>query len=121
VFRAANIHRVALPLVIAMAIVAIAIPTCRMINCDMDMGKGMPFMPRGLGIFNPACAGEWVTSTGPSAIVPSGVQSLLLTLIAAVVAVVALFAPQFTARPVFAFSAQPPPPPESPRGERFRV
>ncbi len=110
-----------MPLVVVLAIVAIAVPTCRMINCEMDMSKGMPFMPRGLGIYNPACGGEWLTTTGPKGVVPGGAESLLLSFAVAVVMAVVLFAPQLSARPVFAFSAQPPPPPEDPRGERFRV
>jgi hypothetical protein len=119
VFAFVHNRRFLMPLVIAMALVAIAVPTCRMVGCEMDMGA-MPFMPHGAGFYN-QCSGEWVTSAGPAGVVPPGVDTLMLTLMAAVLVAVVLFSPMMSARPVFAFSAQPPPPPEDPRGERFRV
>lgn len=114
------IRRLALALVIVMAVVAIAIPTCVMVGCDMQMGGGMPFMPHGVGVFND-CPGQWVSSTGPLAVLSSSADTLMLTLLAAVVAAIVVFSPRMVARPVRVSRAEPPPPPEPPRGERFRV
>ena len=80
-------------LIVMMAVVAIAIPTCTMLGCDMSMGQGMPFMPSGTGIYN-ECSGEWFTSTGPAGIVSNGVESLMLSLVAAAFVAAVVLAPR---------------------------
>jgi len=107
-------------LVVMMAVIAIAIPTCTMIGCDMSMGQGMPFMPSGTGIYN-ECSGEWFTSTGPAGIVSNGVESLLLSLVVAAFVAAVVFAPRNVVAVVRASHTEPPPPPEDPLGQRTRI
>lgn len=109
-----------LPLAIVVAIVAIAVPTCRMVGCDMKMGA-MPLMPFSGTHASAACPGQWEFSTTPAGTLPTGSQTLLLTLILALFGAVLLLAPQVVAHPVLTRVSNPPPPPEEPRGERFRV
>jgi hypothetical protein len=109
-----------LPLAIVLAIVAIAVPTCRMVGCDMDMGA-MPFVPFSGEHLSADCPGEWALSSSPASSLPSSPNTLILTLIAALFTAVLLFAPQVAGRPVLARVSNPPPPPDEPRGERFRV
>ncbi len=119
-FAGANNRKVAMALVVMMAVVAIAIPTCTMIGCDMGMGGGMPYMPVGAGIFN-TCSGEWVTSSGPAGVLPNGAENIILTLGALFVAVAMTLVPRESTRIVQALSAEPPPPPETPLGQRARI
>jgi len=116
-----NMNRVLLPLAIMVAMVAIVLPTCQMIGCDMGSMKAMPFMPDG-GAYSD-CPGQWVLNTSHAAgIVPSGADSLTMTFLIAVLAVgVVLFAPQASRRPVVAYTGDPPPPLEDSFGARFRV
>ena len=121
-FRNVNMQRFMLPLAIMMAMVAVVLPTCQMVGCDMNGMGAMPFMPQG-GAYSD-CPGEWVVNTsGPNGIVPSGANSLTFTLMLAILAVVgALFvAPQAALRPVAAYTGDPPPPLEDSFGARFRV
>ena len=116
----ANNRRVATVLVIVMAVIAIAIPTCTMVGCDMGMSGGMPFMPSGTGIYN-SCPGEWVTSTGPSGVLPSGTDNLVLALSAALLVAAVVLAPRATTAEIVSRVAEPPPPPEDPLGQRTRI
>jgi len=116
----AHMRKALLPLAIVVAIVAVAVPTCRMVGCDMDMGA-MPFVPMHGVHFTAPCPGAWELSASPVGTIPSGGNSLLLTFIAALAAVVLLFSPQVVSRPVLARVSNPPPPPDDPLGARFRV
>jgi len=116
----ANNRRVAMALVVMMAVVAIAIPTCTMIGCEMGMSGGMPYMPSGSGIFN-SCAGEWVTNTGPAGVLPSGLENIVLVLGGLVVAVAITAAPRESTSLIHVLAAEPPPPPEDPLGQRTRI
>ena len=118
--RFADMRRFALPLVIMVAVAAIAVPTCRMVGCDMGMGA-MSFLPFNGPHLSSTCGGQWEFSSGPAGIMPSGTDTLLLTLMAAFAAAVVLLAPQLTSRPVLVRVSNPPPPPDDPLGERFRV
>lgn len=118
-FAGNNIRRITLALVIVMALVAIAIPTARMIGCDMSMG-GMPFMPVGAGFYND-CPGEWVTSTGPAGVTSNGLLNLVLTLASALMVAAIVFSPSVSARPVRVVLGEPPGPPSDPRGQRTRI
>jgi hypothetical protein len=113
-------RRLLLPLVVVVAIVAIAIPTCRMVGCDMEMGA-MPFVPFSGPHASSMCPGQWEYSSSPSGIVPTGSDPLLLGFVAMLVAAVALVSPRLTSRPLLAYVGDPPPPPGDPRGARFRV
>ena len=116
----ANNRRVSMVLVMVIAVIAIAIPTCTMIGCDMGMSGGMPFMPKGAGIIN-ACPGEWVTSSGPVGVLPSGVENLLVALSAVLLVAAVVMAPRTSADVRPAIIAEPPPPPEDPLGQRTRI
>ena len=95
---------------------------CRMVGCQMQMGSYMGFMHAGdtAGLFSD-CGGAWTLSDTPTGVVPSGLQTLLLSLFAFIAAALVLLQPQMVARPVRIVDAAPPPPPESPLGVRFRV
>lgn len=111
-------HSALVPLIIVVAFVAIMVPTCQMVGCNGMMP--MPYFGHGTAI-TPDCPGTLVSSSTPVGVVPSAADSLLLTLVSALVAVVVLFAPRQPVRLARAFAATPPPPPEDPRGERLRV
>ncbi len=106
---------------IVIAFVAVVVPTCRMVGCQMEMGY-MGFMHPGdtAGLFSD-CGGTWSLSDVPEGIVPASINTLVLALFAAIAAVVALVRPQMVARPVLIVDATPHPPPEEPLGVRFRV
>ncbi len=121
-FRYVNMQRFMLPLAIMVAMVAVVLPTCQMVGCDMNGMGAMPFMPQG-GAFSD-CPGEWVVNTSSSnGIVPSGADSLTFSLLMALLAIVGVlfFAPQASLRPVVAYTGDPPPPLEDSFGARFRV
>ena len=107
-------------LVVMMAVIVIAIPTVAMIDCEMDMSGGMPYMPSGAGIFN-TCSGEWVTSSGPAGVLPTGAENIILALTALVVVAAVTLAPRESMGRVQAMAAEPPPPPEDPLGQRTRI
>lgn len=112
-------HRKALiALAIVVAFVAIVVPTCRMVGCSMGaMPLGHMEMPGFFGM----CDGTYVTSTAPSAVVPSGADSLSLALISVVLAAVAAFQPRLRAVRITSHPSDPPPPPEDPRGMRLLI
>lgn len=106
------------PLVIVVAFVAIMVPTCQMIDCNGMMG--MPHFGMGL-TFQAGCPGTVVMSNTPVGVVPAGADSLLLTLVGALVVAAFVFMPPVSVRTVRVIDAMPPPPPEDPLGARFRV
>lgn len=118
--RPAQMRKTMLALAIVIAIVAVVVPTCRMVGCSMDMGP-MGFMHFGGVGFSSHCGGTWVTNVAPDAVVPSGADGLTLALVAMVAAALALLMPKMTASPVRVIEPTPPPPPQDPRGERFRI
>jgi len=123
-YRLLDNRKALIAMVIAIAFIAVVIPTCRMVGCSMDMGAmgAMSMMPMGSGLaFSAACDGELSTTQGPVAVLPTGLQSLALALMAAVMAVAVFFSPPMASRLVLVPDATPPPPPEDPLGERFRV
>ena len=117
----AHMRRFVLPIAIVIAIVAVAVPTCRMVGCDMgDMGT-MTLASFGGAHVSAMCPGTWEFSSTPTGIVPSGVDPLVLGLVAALAAAIVFLAPQRSGRPTLAYVGDPPPPPQDPRGVRFRV
>jgi hypothetical protein len=108
--------------VVAVAILAAAIPTCQMIGCDMGMTNGMMAVwTHGGASLGNACSGAWVTSASQDGIAPTQALNFLISLIAAIAAAVVLFSPRMELRPVRLVDANGPPPPLEPRGERFTV
>ena len=107
---------------VAVAIVVAAIPTCQMLGCDMGMANGMMAVwTHGGASLGNACSGAWVTSAGQDGIAPSQSLNFLISLIAAISAAVVLFSPRMELRPVRLIDANAPPPPLEPRGERSTV
>lgn len=130
--RFSHNRRALLALATVVAIIAVVYPTCRMIGCSapatgfggaMSMSGGSGFgAPLGdLPRMVKDCGGEFISSVAPIGVMPSGIESLLLALSAALVGGIVLFAPHVTMRPVLIAYAEPPPPPQDPRGERFRI
>ena len=114
-------RKLIVPLIVAVAIVAVVIPSCQMIGCTMPM-RFMPLITDGVSFTNPSsCGGTFVFGNAPSAVVPSGANSLMLTLVAALAIAAVLFSPRVEASPLRIVRVEPPPPPEDPRGERFLV
>jgi len=113
-----DIRTFAMPLILAVVLAVVLIPTCQMIGCTMS---AMPFFGgQGLTISAP-CDGTYVTNSAPLGVVPAGAGSILLTLLAAVIVAMPLLFSSLRAQPVLIEVAEPPPPPEDPRGERLRV
>jgi hypothetical protein len=110
---------------IAVAIVittlAIVIPAARMVNCEMSMGGAMPFGRSVLPGFFSTCGGTLVVSSAPNAVMPAGADAFTLALVASALAMLVLYQPPLVGRTVRVRATEPPPPPEDPLGERFRV
>jgi hypothetical protein len=104
-------------LAIVVAFVAIVVPTCRMVGCSMGGAMPLGHMADVPGFFG-SCGGTFVTSTAPSAVVPSGADALVLALLAAVIAAVAAFQPAVSVVRITSHPSDPPPPPEDPLGMR---
>ena len=118
-FARTDMRRMMLALVIAIAVVSVAIPTCQMVACSMDMSAGMMrIFPSTAASIHAACDGTWVTSSSPLG-VTSEFSALMLTFIAAFAGALLLFAPQLSARAIRVVDANAPPPPLDPRGQRF--
>jgi hypothetical protein len=105
---------------LAVAMLAVAVPTYVMVGCDMGKCDGMTSISTQLGTsFGDACDGTWLASATVTGVIPGGFITILLTLIAAMAAAVALFSPSLELRPVRLVRANAPPPPLDPRGERY--
>jgi ABC-type spermidine/putrescine transport system permease subunit II len=104
-------------MVIIIAMVAVLLPLCMMVGCGMSttqmLGSSM------LG-FSSACA-TTMTSNAEAAIAPANLQSLILTLVAALGAVFVFATPRHSTRLIRVLAEDPPAPPEDPLGARFIV
>lgn len=115
-------RRVLIALVIALAVVAAVVPTCRMVGCSMDMSGSMS----GMSMMNPFgqsvgqhCGGRIVNTTAPLAGMPSVADSLTLAVVIA--AGLALLAPRLLSGQAQILAREPVPPPEPPGGQRLRL
>ncbi len=110
-----------LAIAVVIALVAIVLPTCRMVGCSMEPGGVAPWgVQKVAGLFSD-CGGEYVYGSAPYAVVPSGADALTLALVSAVIAALALMVPSMNARPAFIAESPPPSRPESPLGVRLRL
>lgn len=109
-----------LTVMLAIAVLAVAIPTCVMIGCDMgNMCGGMTAALGNFGsTFSNQCAGTVVANAGQIGIVSSELLTMLMALVA-IVAAFLMFAPRVHFEPVRLVDANAPPPPLEPRGERW--
>ena len=116
-YAPADMRKVSMAMVIIIAMVAVLLPLCMMVGCGMSTSQmlGSPILG-----FSSACA-TTMTSNAQAAIAPGNLQSLILTLVAALGVVFVLTTPQFTMRLIRVGAEDPPPPPEDPRGARFLV
>lgn len=119
--RFVHTRKTMIVLAIVVAVVAIVIPTCRMVGCSMEMGGAMPFGTQWTPGFFADCGGEFVVNGTPVAVVPSVADALTLALLGSIVAALALWRPRVVVTPIRFVDASPPPPPENPRGERLRL
>jgi hypothetical protein len=105
---------------LVVAVLAVAIPTCIMVGCDMSMPGGMMMgFPHTGTSFTHPCDGSWVDSARLVGVAPGEFLSLIIVLIAAMYAAVLMFSPRAQFQPVRIVEAHAPPPPLEPRGERF--
>ena len=113
----------ALALMIAVVVIATAVPVFQMVGCNMSTCDGMMAIPAHLGLsIDNACGGSWVlTSGGQPGVPPTEPIALLLVLLAAIAAAAALFSPRAAVKRVRIMDAESPPPPLEPRGERFTI
>jgi len=114
-----DIRRVSLTMAIVVAMIAIALPLCQALACDMGMGSmASPFSGAG---FSETCDLGAMTTTAPVSVVPPGAQSLLFSFAMLIVmAFVTVFPPR-QQRLVRAVAEDPPAPPEDPRGVRLII
>ncbi|TLM84181.1 MAG: hypothetical protein FDZ75_07455 [Actinobacteria bacterium] len=117
--RSAHMRKTMLVLAVVIAIVAVVVPTCRMVGCAMEMGS-VDMLHHGLS-FTSHCGGQYVMNATPDAVVAAGSDALTLAIVAAVFAALMFARPREAFQPVRFIDATPPPPPEDPRGERLRI
>lgn len=113
----ANMRKLSMGPVIAIAMVAVLLPLCMAVDCGMGAG-GMHHSSM-LG-FASDCSSPMALAA-PAAIAPGSPQSLILLLVAAFGGALALTSPPLAVRFVRAAAVDPPPPPEDPRGVRLII
>lgn len=123
-----NSRKMLIAMAMIVILVAVVFPTCRMIGCSMQMGPNgsMPISMHlpdmgGMARIVGDCGGEFVASVSLDGLVPTGIEMLLIALMAALVGGIALMAPRVSFQFAQLAYATPPPPPLEPRGERFLV
>lgn len=123
-YRLANNRKALIALTVAIAFVAVVVPTCRMVGCSMEMGSSAGMM-HNLGsapLMSSTCGGEYTTTDGSVlGVIPLGIDALILALFATLLAARALFATAMQSRSLAVEYATPPPPPETPLGVRLRL
>lgn len=113
-------RKMLLAVMLVIAVLAVAIPTCEMIGCDMGMCGGMMRITTHPGpVASDPCSGTWISNSSIIGVMPAEFLSLLVVLIAAMSAALLLFSPRAQFQPVRLVEANAPPPPLDPRGERF--
>jgi len=113
-------RRMMLAVMLVIAVIAVAIPTCEMIGCDMGMCGGMMRITTIPGpTLGNACGGTWLSSSSVAGIMPAEFLTLILALIAAMAVSLMMFSPRVEFQVARLVEANAPPPPLDPRGERF--
>jgi len=107
-------------LAVIVALVAVVIPTCVMVGCTMSGGR--MFVPFGSETtISAPCGGSYIFNSSPLGTIPSGIDALILSFVAALAATLVLFAPQPMVQPVRLARDGPPPPPEDPGDVRLLI
>lgn len=112
-----------LPLVVIIAIVAIAVPACQMVGCNMPSGGMlMRFVHHGGSpVLSSRCPGEYVTRTGPLGVTPGGSTGFLLSFIAAAIGAVVLSSGEDRPGVLRFVASLAPRPPNDPLQGRLRI
>lgn len=114
---AANMRKLSMGAVIIIAMVAVLLPLCMVVECGMSASEMARASALGLG---ETCV-KAVTGGAQAAIAPGSPQSLILTLVAALGMALVFAFPPLTMRPLRAMAKDPPAPPEDPRGVRLII
>ena len=123
VARNSYMKQALLPLVIIVAITAIAVPACQMVGCNMETGSmAMRLVHHGpLAVFTSRCSGEYVTHQGPPALIPNGSDGTLISLVVAAIAAAVLLFGDNQPRALRVVAALAPRPPNDPLRGRLRI
>jgi len=113
----ADIRKFSVGMLIIIAMIAVLLPLCMAISCDMGMGEVMGSSTLGLSA---ECI-TTVTGGAQAAITPGNQQSLILTLVAALAVALVIAFPPLTMTPLRALAEVPPDPPDDPRGVRLII
>ncbi len=113
-----DIRKVALAVVVVLTMIAVVLPLCQALECDMPLATAGHPMDAG---FSAACDLGTMISGGPSGVVPAGSQSLLLSLTMLIGVALMVVTPPRQLRFVRAVAEDPPAPPEDPRGVRLII
>lgn len=113
----ANMRRLSMGTVIAIAMITVLLPMCMALDCGMGSG-GMHHSSM-LG-FSSECASA-MTVVAQAAVTPGSPQSLIMLLVAAFAGALVLTSPPLAMRLVRVVAEEPPPPPEDPRGVRLII
>lgn len=114
-------HKVMISTMLVIALVAVALPLCAMIGCDMAMGNMVTSSPYGGPAISAVCQGVWAASTAQISLLPTNFFAALVAMVA-VLGLAGFVLPMLSvSRPVYVFGANAPPAPIAPLGERFRV
>jgi hypothetical protein len=92
-----------------------------MVGCSINMGGAMPFGHQPTPGFFSDCGGSYVMNGAPAAVIPAGMENLVLTLGTFLLGAVALMSPSRSFGLVRARSSLPPPQPDDPLGTRLRI
>jgi hypothetical protein len=119
-FARSDKSKMMLSAMMVIVVLAVAIPTCQMIGCNMGMVGGMMRISTHPGpTFSAPCDGTWVSSATQIGIVPSNFFAALVALVAVLAMAKMMFSPTMAARPLYIADSNAPPPPVEPRGERY--
>ena len=121
VFARSDNRKMMLNVMLVVALIAVAIPACEMIGCDMSMPGMMGIATHSGTTFGHPCDGAWVVSSSIVGVLPAEFFIILLALIAALVASMMAFSPRVEFQMARLVEANGPPPPLDPRGERFII
>lgn len=113
-----DIRKVSMIMVVAIAMVAVLLPMCAMLQCQMTPLE-MLHSHMGLG-FSSRCA-TTMDSAAQAAVAPGSLQTIILMLFAVMGFVYALALPSRSVRFVRVSAEEPPPPPEDPLGTRLTI
>ena len=121
-FAGRNSHKILLNVMLAIALLAVAIPTCQMIGCDMGMCGGMMMLiPHSGPSLAADCGGAWIANAGQLGVFPPELITALVAMLAMLGLAAFVLPPRRELQPIRVETANPPPDPIPPQGERFRV